>query len=180
MRWLAALLLLCVVGCDKAAEKVSEKAVETATGTKVDKSGEKVTVKTKEGTLTYQADDKSAEFKGPEGSLKMAEGEVPKGFPLPVYKGAKVLQGVTHERPDEGKMYQVTLQTPDAVGKIADFYAKALKDKGIEAERRELKSDEMAMVALTSESDKLQVTVTATRQAKDDKATVSLAWHAKK
>ncbi len=176
MRRIAPLLLVCMIGCEKA----SEKAVETATGTEITKNGKDVTVKTKDGTVEVKAGDKTTEIKGPEGSLKMAEGQVPQGFPLPIYKDASVINGVVHEDADKGKMYQVLLRSPDPVADIAAFYTKAVTDKGLEAKPTQLKNPDMEMTMLQAETDKVQANINITRQTKEDSTAVSLAWHVKK
>lgn len=101
----------------KLAEKTGEKAVETAleaaSGGKADvdvsKGGEKVSIKTDEGSLT------------------IGGGSVPKNWPsdITVYKGSKVTGSA---ETDEG--LSLMLETSDSVEKVYNFYKSDLPNKG--------------------------------------------------
>ena len=124
--WLIPVLAISLVcfGCGKrqademAAEKIVENAIEGATGgeANVDLSGETVTIKSKEGTMVISGGENVS---------------LPDNFPkdVPVYKGAKVLTSISSK---EGM--SVTLQTTDAVAKVAEFYKTQMAAQGWQSE----------------------------------------------
>ena len=71
------------------------------------------------------------------GDFEASMGEkVPEGFPLPVYEGTIVTMG---QRVDLGasEMFTLYFEIPAADPvEVADFYDKALRDKGLEVERQ--------------------------------------------
>ncbi|MDE2408165.1 MAG: hypothetical protein KGL91_09945 [Xanthomonadaceae bacterium] len=117
VRPLTCLLLLAAVialpACKKATEKMTEAALERATGVKVDKDGNKATIKTEKGDVNIATAD--------------ADGNVslPAGFPADVilpgkHKVASVV--------DMAGMQMVNLTTPEAMNSV---YAET--DKGMQA-----------------------------------------------
>lgn len=121
MKYLVVVLAgVCLVltGCGKkVSEKLAEKMIESAAakdGVKadVDISGDKVTVKTKDGTTTYAAG---------------AGAKVPENFPKDVYiySGATVLSSVSV--PDG---FTVMLQTKDASDKVVSTLKSKLTADG--------------------------------------------------
>src|SRR5689334_9810547 len=60
---LGAVALLTVAGCQRAVDVTTSKAVEQATGAQVSKSGDTVTIKTKEGDAVTVGGGMSAELK---------------------------------------------------------------------------------------------------------------------
>ncbi len=141
-----ALLAMVLSGCglaekaaDKVAEKAAEKAVEAATGVKVESDKNSVTVKGKDGEqVTFSNSE---------------DGKIPEGFPLPVYRGAKVLSG--SDVKSEGKtLWVVELQVKGDVTDVADFYEKAFQERGFEISRTDTDTDGEKMSLLMGESDK--------------------------
>ncbi len=107
--------VMMFAGCGQIAEKATEKAVENATGVKVDKNGESIKIKTDKG---------EAEFGG-------SDHEIPDGFPkeFPVYDGAQVSGSMKAEA--EGKTsFTVTFETNDSKAEVLSFYKEALPKSG--------------------------------------------------
>lgn len=105
--------LIALPGCQKAAEKATEAALERAIGVKVDKEGNKTTIKTEQGDVNITAADTS-------GSVTL-----PAGFPTDVllpsqHKVASVV--------DMAGMQMLNLSTPQALTAV---YADT--DKGMQA-----------------------------------------------
>jgi hypothetical protein len=98
---------------EKTGEKAAETALEKASGGKanvdVSEGGDKVSIKTDEGSVT------------------MGGGSVPKNWPsdVTVYKGAKVTGSA---ETDEG--LSLMLETSDSVEKVYEFYKSDLPSKG--------------------------------------------------
>jgi hypothetical protein len=86
---------------------MTEKAIEQATGGKVQVDGSDFTVQTEQGTIT--------------GGQKL-----PAGFPnyIPIYKNSTLVTGTTV---NENAMY-VSFESPDSVKTIYDWYRNAMKD----------------------------------------------------
>lgn len=109
-----ALVVLAVgtTGCQFLAQKAAEKAVQGASGGAVNVSGDKVTIKGKDGsTATF------------------AEGaKLPDDFPadIPMFKGGTVTGVVTNQTPD-GKGFLVGTKYKDPVADVLDFYTNELK-----------------------------------------------------
>ncbi|HEY3374153.1 MAG TPA: hypothetical protein VGK02_03705 [Candidatus Aquicultor sp.] len=128
---LIAALVICV-GCGNIAEQATKKAVENATGVKVDEKNGSVNIKTDKGEATISG----------------SESKVPDGFPkdFPIYDGVKITSGLKTEA--EGKTsFQVTFETSDDVKKVVDFYKKALADNGYKISGS-MEADEMASLSL--------------------------------
>lgn len=91
------------------AEKITEKAVEDATGGKVDLNfqNDGYTLETEQGTIT-------------------AEQKLPANFPkyIPIYPGSRVATATTV---NESAMY-VSFETPDSVKTLYEWYKNAMKD----------------------------------------------------
>jgi hypothetical protein len=159
MRYVCAFLLVVVCGCGKSAEeKAHEKAVEIASGGKVNVHGDKVTIKTDEGTYSS------------------GENEVPKGFPLKVYAGTKVATGA-HSKPAKGgEAFHIQGTVAAPIEKVADFYESQLKDKGLKVEKTEFKTGEMQQVVLSGKADKTEAVVTIMKEADEKDTTTMLTW----
>ena len=114
---LALSLALTLTACSRLTEKATEKAVEKTTGVSVDKDGDKVKVKTKEG------------------EFEAGENKLPEGFPdkFPIYEDAKVVSG-TKMTVDQGTSFSVQLDVEDSVSKVSDYYKEALPDAGYKIE----------------------------------------------
>lgn len=106
---LAAVAVL-VCGCQQAAEKAAEKAIEAQSGGQVsaDISGSKVTVTDREtGTETVMG----------------AGAKMPEGWPasMPQYPGSTVMQSMS-QNAEEGKVLHVMMSTQDSPKAVLDFY----------------------------------------------------------
>lgn len=106
---ICAVSLIGALGC----RQVAEKAVEGATGVKVEDGGGSVTVKTDEGEATIKSGK-----------------ELPEGFPtdVPVYKG--IIETSSSFASNEGQVYNVVLSTEDEVEAVKQFYLDELAAKG--------------------------------------------------
>ena len=134
------------------AERVAEKAIEQATGAKVDvqNDGKKVTVETDKGKLT------------------VGEDEVPKSFPsdITVYPGAKVV-GTAETSTD----VSLQLKTGDSVSKAYDFYKDDLAKNGWTISSSATYSGSSLVMA--QKGSKL-VTLTVATDESDNKTTISM------
>jgi hypothetical protein len=112
-----ATLTLGAAGC----QSVTEKAVEEATGVKVDEDEDSVTIESEDG------DGESVTISGEEGS-------VPEDFPddVPLYDATVV--GSSSYESGENVNYSVTLETKDSVEDVAAFYEEELESEGWEIE----------------------------------------------
>ncbi len=108
---IAAFLLAVVAaaGCRQAAQK----AVEEATGVKVEDGGTSVVVETEEGKATIESGKK-----------------LPEGFPasFPVYEGEIESAGSFSQ--GESQVYNVIVTTDDDIDQVKAFYLKELPSKG--------------------------------------------------
>jgi hypothetical protein len=176
MRVLLAAMLLLVVGCGKSDEK---KTVKTPGGS-VTVEGDKVTVQTDKGKATIESKGGTTEIRTNEGTMTVGEGKVPDGFPLPVMRGAKV-ENSAHMAPPDGKeVFTLNAKIPAAFKDVADFYEKALKDKGLKVSRTEQASDDSQMVMLIGESETADGSVMVSKEAKADQPTAVISWSLKK
>lgn len=134
----ALVALVALSGCQMVAEKATEKAIEGATGVKVDKNGDEVTIEGKDGTKVTTSDS----------------GEAPAGFPkdVPVYAG-KITASVVA---DNG--YTIGIETNDDVAKVLDFYIAAAGKDGWKKEA-EMKVPEGGVVSAKQGERVWQVTV---------------------
>ncbi|MCX8007617.1 MAG: hypothetical protein N3B11_05825 [Coriobacteriia bacterium] len=103
------LLVTTAVGC----RQVAKKAVEQATGVKVDEDNASVTIKTETGEATIEGGD-----------------GLPKGFPssVPVYSGTIESGGSLASEGSD--VYSVTIMTKDDVSKVKQFYESKLAAGG--------------------------------------------------
>lgn len=102
-------------GCKKAQDAAVEAAIERATGAKVDKDGNAVTIKTEQGDLKIASADEG-------GSVAL-----PDGFPKDVYLPAdhKVASAM-----DMGGMQMINLTTPQGVAEVSADAEKAMQAQG--------------------------------------------------
>lgn len=148
-------MIAVAISCGKAKEGASELAAEkaieasaAANGEKVDVdlSGDKMTIKTGEGTTvvegdkatitgpdgTTKIDGNSMETISADGKVKMVSGEnatIPADFPkdVPIYPGATVTLAAT----DSGEQsYTVNLQTKETVDKVSEYISKETAAQG--------------------------------------------------
>ncbi|MCL4078970.1 hypothetical protein MX659_05105 [Coriobacteriia bacterium Es71-Z0120] len=145
--WKRAVLVgLCVLvalgsaGC----KTVARKAVEQATGVKVEDDGGSVTVKTDEGEATI------------EGGAKL-----PEGFPesVPVYKGT--IESGSSMTSGEAKTFAVVVLTEDAPETVKEYYLEELPAKGWEVGMTlDTGTSASRGVMISAEREDLTVTVT--------------------
>jgi hypothetical protein len=157
---------LVLAGCKKAGEKVAEKAIEAGmakegVNAKVDASGGKVTIQTKEGTAVYA---------GGKGAT------VPENFPkdVYVYEGAAIIASVSV--PDG---FNLVMETSDSADKVLAAMKSKMTGFGWKEEmtmnqgKTSLvsykKGERMAMFNVAADK-KTQITLTAT-EPKDSKKT---------
>lgn len=111
-------LVLSVVflfaGCSSIAQKATETAVQKTTGVSVDKEGESVKVKGKDG----------------ESEVEMGQ-KLPDGFPdkFPIYEGAKVA-AASKVSTDEGITFNVTFEVDRDLKEVAEYYKSTLPENG--------------------------------------------------
>lgn len=140
LAWVAALSVLTLSGCGKAAEEAAEKALElsaSADGEEVDveidgESGT-MTVASSEGDVTISADAEEGSFEmtNADGSVAAAAGsaaKIPDEFPsdVPVYPGLKLDAVVA--MPGEG--YSISGTVPDSPEEVRKFYQSETSGKG--------------------------------------------------
>ncbi|MBN1346045.1 MAG: hypothetical protein JXQ73_25380 [Phycisphaerae bacterium] len=184
------LLLLAFFGCDKA----QEKATEIGTKGQVKVSGDKVTVKTEDGEAVIQGDkrvmrvrtkggetvvqgdEQSTQIKTKDGTFNFGKGEIPRGFPLPVYKGAQVGQTGHLRPPGEGEVYQLSATVKAPVAEVAAFYKKALEDKKLKLNPTELKTGDVEMARYEARSDKVEAAVSISKNKDEADTIIAIVW----
>jgi len=138
---------------DKTTETLTEKAVEQATGNKVDFSdgGNKATIETDEGKITIGTD------------------KVPDSFPsdITVYSGSEV---TSTTEIDNG--VSIILKTSDSVSTSFDFYKNDLKKNGW---TESTAVSYQGSSTLLSQKGGKQVVVTVTTDPSDDKTLISIS-----
>lgn len=151
----AAVLALSVSGCScNPSGWVAEKLVEKATGVSVSEKDGKVTLKTKDGevVLTGEGDDAVFAVKGKDGTdlvIGGSETKVPKDFPLPIVEGAKITGSMSMGKGDERGFF-VTLEIPtNHRARVADFYERELRARGVEVERNEMEVNGYSTISLS-------------------------------
>jgi len=174
-------LLLACTACESA----KEKALEAATGAKVDMKGNTITVKDKDGkTVTAVMGEEGgkgvAHITDGEGNSATFGGEVPRDFPLPIFEGATVGMAAKSDKGDEGTAYSVTLMIEKkSPTDVAAFYEKALNDKGLKVTKSSMNMGDKTMVQLAGKSDTVKAAVVV-NPGDDDGSAVMLSWTAKK
>lgn len=130
---LAGLVILLAVGvgasvamgivAKKAGTSLLQGVIENQTGVKTDLTD------LENGKMTF-TDNKTGQ------QVDIGTGEIPEVFPkdFPVYQGAKVSGSVSGGQSGKGNGFWLTLTTPDAVSKVAEFYKEALKSNGWEVQ----------------------------------------------
>ncbi|MBI3179847.1 MAG: hypothetical protein HYZ27_09320, partial [Deltaproteobacteria bacterium] len=78
----------------------------------------------------------------------------------------------------KGAQFHVTLKANENAVAVADFYEKALKDKGLAVQRSEHKMNADMMTTLVGKKDKTEATVTA-MQKSGEATTVMVNWVSK-
>lgn len=149
---LIAVLAVAVVGCQSIAEQATEAAVEQATGVKIDKSGDEVTIQGEDGSEVTAS----------------SGGELPDGFPadVPVYEG-NIIASV---KAPEG--YSVTIEAASDVATVFDWYKTELDSQGWEI-KSEVKVQDGGALSAEKGTQQLQVTFGAD-SGDATKSTISL------
>jgi hypothetical protein len=90
------------------------------------------------------------------------------------------IESSSHNRNDKGEAFQVLASSDADPLAIADYFAKALKDKGFDkVQRSEQKAGDTAMVALSVNDKSVNIGVTVMRDATTKKSAVTIAWNPK-
>ncbi|QQR90995.1 MAG: hypothetical protein IPJ88_04490 [Myxococcales bacterium] len=172
-------LMIGSAGCDwvsqKIGEKVAEKAIESASGGKVD-------VDAKNGKLVYKDKDETLELDGKKGSYSLKNkkddselqvgktAKLPDGFPslIKLYPGSKIL--ASYGGTNKGKStYSLTLSTDAGMDKVTDFY-KSLADFEV---KQEMNSPVHRMLGLKHSKEKLELN--AMIMSKGQQSTIQLS-----
>ncbi len=145
-------LAVAVVGCQSIAEQATEAAVEQATGVKIDKSGDEVTIQGEDGTEMTAS----------------SAGDLPEGFPtdVPVYEG-DIIASV---KAAEG--YSVTIEAASDVSTVFDWYKTELDAQGWKI-MSEVKVQDGGALSAEKGNQQLQVTFGAD-SGDANKTTISL------
>lgn len=117
----AIVVLVCTVGCKKAAEEAMESAIES----QIAKDGGSADVDFGKDDMTIKYEDKKS-------GSKMAFGkntELPKDFPqdVPVYQPMTLIMAQSQK---EKNTFILSATSADAVSKIAAFYTEETKKQG--------------------------------------------------
>jgi hypothetical protein len=126
------------------------------TGLQVDQEGNEITIRSNEGEVKLNGEVEN----------------LPEGFPLSAYPGAKIESSMTSSGENGVKYFVVALSSFEPIGELATFYEKELKDRGIQTERTDLKDDgkdSLNSVILNGKSDALEATVQIVRDESDTK-----------
>jgi hypothetical protein len=147
--------LVALTGCDVLAKK----AVEGATGVKVDQNGGKVTVTTKDGE---QATVSSGE-----------DGKLPSGLPdyVPVHDGKVSGKSAAMETP-QGATYTFVVQTNDDIATIITWAKAQLTAKGWTVTTNVTTSDSAVVSAKIGEKTQYTLTVTKGKTGSNEVATL--------
>jgi phosphate starvation-inducible protein PhoH len=137
---LLALALFALTGCDM----IAKKAVENATGVKVDENNKSVTITGKNGEQL---------------SASSAEGKVPDGLPadVPVYSG-KIKNSAKMET-GEGVNYSFAVETDDDIATVVGWYKTKLGEKQWKISSTVTTGETAMLSAEKGEKNKLVITV---------------------
>ena len=185
MRLSIFVLVLPLTACDMAkdalVEKATEVALEAATGEEVDIDGKTVTVKDAEGNTvkTTRDEDGKVVIEGKDGRAVIGGTEIPENFPLPVMDGLKAETSMSGDQ--EGKQqFMVAFSTDLEVKAVADFYEKALKEKGLKVRRVQMSDKGKEAIMLAGEKKpKTEAAVYIGRDAGKEKTKLSIQWTSK-
>ncbi|MGB9625884.1 MAG: hypothetical protein ACPMAQ_13590 [Phycisphaerae bacterium] len=193
MRIVLVFLLVFACGCRKASEKAESSdakvevrgdkvAVQTPDGRAVvEKNGDttviRATEKGKETTITARGD--TTRVQTGDGTLTMGEKKVPEGFPLAVMPGVTVERGAHMTQANSPEVYQLSIRTDAAPAQVADFYEKAFKDKGLKVQRTETRGDGTTQAVVAGESDKVEATCVAVKDARTGRSEATIYWSAR-
>lgn len=146
-------ILVCAAGCKKATEEAMEAAIES----QIAKDGGSANVEIGEDDMSFKFEDKKS-------GAKMAFGknvEMPKDFPqdVPVYKSMTLAMAHSQQ---EDNTFMVQGVTPDAVAKVAAFYAEESPKQGWEEESNMEQGDKMRAIAYKKDGRSLNLVLAAT------------------
>ncbi len=160
-------LALSSTGCAQIAEKAKQTAVEKATGVKVDKGSNKVTVTGKDG--------KQVTFAGGDGKLPP---DLPKDFP--VYQGTP--QGSGQAQAPDGETYTFTVLTQDPVPTVYEWYKTQFSSKGWSIENSSTATvNQVSSGSLSAKKGKSEAMVTiGGDKSKGDNVSISVILNVKK
>lgn len=112
---LSALIVTALPACEKARDAAVNAAIERATGAKVERNGDEITVRTEQGDLRMAT-------AGDSGNLALPTG-FPKEIQLPAnYKVASVME--------MGSAHIVSLNTPESMGNLFNALSSGMDSKG--------------------------------------------------
>lgn len=138
---LLALALFALTGCDM----IAKKAVESATGVKVDEDNKNVTITGKDGE---------------ELSISSEEGKLPDGLPddVPVYTGT--VKNPTKLETAEGANYSFTVETDDDAATVVTWFKDKLAEKSWTISSTVTANETSMLSAEKGEKNKLVVNIT--------------------
>ncbi len=182
--------LVFVLGCGKSSE---EKNAETSSSTTIKKEAETKQEATKTAILTegntkpaVEPKDEKAKTETRDSKSKIdskvtvSKNEVPDGFPLSLMPNSKILQASKQTKTDGPPTYQVSTEIVADPKAVADFYEKALTDKGLKVERSESTSDEGSQAMLSANTDQEECLIMILKEAKDQNTSAIIQWRVKK
>jgi hypothetical protein len=191
MRLMLALILIILAGCSK------EKEYTDSKGNKVKVGGDTMTIQTKDGKATFKKEGGSVvieskdgkqtftqkdgvqKLETKDGTMSYGEQKVPDGFPLSVMPGSKV-ESSAHVKPaGQPEVFNLMCKNPAPLEKVAEFYEKAIKDKGLEIKKTEIKSDDGAQVMINGTSEAIEAMVMVMKPAKEKQTTAMVTWNIK-
>ena len=138
---LVIIVAFALTGC----QFIAQKAVESATGVKVEKNGNGISVTGKNGA-----------------TAQIGTNQVPDGWPteVPVYSGT--LKAGNKVAGTDGTVYNVVIETADSPKTVGDFYEKQLGDAGwTKVTRNDATSGGKDMMIFAAKKDTQQTQVTA-------------------
>lgn len=158
---------LALGACGKAQEKAAERMTEKAIESSLSKEGGQAQVKLSEGGVKVTTTDASGKSTQMEmGSAKISEAELG----LPYYPGAAPAEGgSTRIVNGSNTSLQVSLHSEDAHDKVAAFYRDKLKSMSEGKQLMDMSQNEGAMLSLIDEKAKstLQVHVAKAEKGSD-------------
>lgn len=153
----ALLAVLAVAGCGKVQEVATEKATEKMIESAISKDGGTAKVDINgQGSVKAEGVDKDGKaYKVEIGQANVTEKDIGVAF----YPGAKVENGNRIANGDT-QMAQVELVTPDALGKVTEWYRAQLKPRMTGAQSMEQTTPDSAMLMVGSnDNDSLVVNI---------------------
>lgn len=157
---IVAMLIVALAGCSM----IAQKAVENATGVKVDQSGKNVTVTGQNGQTA---------------SVSSEGGKLPDGLPsdVPAYSGT--IASSARIATDQGVNYTFQITTSDDAATVQSWYKDQLTSKGWKVTGTVTSGADQAMVTATK-TDKNNILVTIGKNSSDGKTEVNVVADFKK